>query len=78
MRRHDFDILSFAFGLFFVGVGVLLIGGVTFSDRLLVPWVGPALLIALAAVIVLAARPRSGDAAAGDEDAPTDSPAEAS
>ena len=77
MRRHDFDILSFAFGLFFAVVGLLLIGGVTFSDRLLVPWVGPALLIALAAVIVMAARPRGGGEGDAPEDASSESPAEA-
>jgi hypothetical protein len=75
MRRHDFDGLSFAFGLLFAVVGVLLIGGVTLRESLFVAWAGPAFLIALAVVIVLAARPRSngGD----DEDAATDSPAEA-
>ena len=59
MRRHDFDGLSFAFGLFFAAVGLLLVGGATFSDRFLAPWTGPVLLIVLAIVIVIAARPKS-------------------
>jgi len=66
MRRHDFDGLSFAFGLLFAAAGALLLAGVTFSDRLVVPWAGPAVLIVLAVVIVIAARPRSSGA--GDEE----------
>jgi hypothetical protein len=71
MRRHDFDGLSFAFGLFFAGAGLLLMGGATVRDSVLVAWAGPALLIALAVVIVIAARPRSS----GDDEEPGESPA---
>jgi hypothetical protein len=66
MRRHDFDGLSLAFGLLFSVVGLLLISGVKLSDRLIGPWVGPAILIALAAIIVISVRPSSRDS---DEDA---------
>jgi cytochrome b subunit of formate dehydrogenase len=62
MRRHDFDGLSFVFGLFFTVAALLLVGGVTFSDRLVAPWAGPLILIAVAIVIVIAARPRSSEA----------------
>ena len=52
----------------FTVVGVLLIGGVKLSDRLVGPWVGPVILIALAAIIVISVRSRSGgtDGDAGD------------
>jgi len=66
MRRHDSDGLSFAFGLLFAAAGLLLLGGATIRDSLLVPWAGPALLIGLAVVIVIAARPRSSGEAADD------------
>ena len=77
MRRHDFDGLSLAFGLLFSVVGLLLISGVKLSDRLIGPWVGPAILLALAAIIVISVRPGSKDADddSGDPGAAAESPA---
>lgn len=58
MRRHDFDALSFAFGLLFAGAGLVLVGGSAIRDGLLIPWAGPLVAIGLAVLIVVAARPR--------------------
>lgn len=66
MRRHDFDALSFVFGLFFVGVGLVLLGGVTISEGLAVPWVGPIVAICLGLLILVAARPHAGSATVDD------------
>jgi branched-subunit amino acid permease len=79
MRRHNLDGLSLAFGLLFSVVGLLLIGGVKLSDRLVGPWVGPVVLIALAAIIVIAVKPRSsgtdGDSDSGEAGDADESPA---
>jgi hypothetical protein len=58
MRRHDFDALSFLFGLAFAGFGLVLLGGEAIHDGLALAWVGPVVAIAGAVLIVLAARPR--------------------
>jgi branched-subunit amino acid permease len=77
MRRHNLDGLSLAFGLLFSVVGLLLIGGVKLSDRLVGPWVGPVVLIALAAIIVIAVKPRSSgtDSDSGESVDAAESPA---
>ncbi|MCI0582851.1 MAG: hypothetical protein L0227_08145 [Chloroflexi bacterium] len=81
MRRHGFDGLSFIFGLSFVAIGLLLLGGTAVRDGLALAWAGPLVAIGLAILIVAAARPRpgshvsantggeepEGDAAPGDE-----------
>lgn len=59
MRRHDFDALSFGFGLLFAGAGLALLAGATFRVGAITPWAGPLVLIGLAIVIVIAARPRA-------------------
>ena len=64
MRRHEFDSLSFVFGLLFAAVGLLLLGGSAVRDGLSLPWAGPIVAIGLGVLIAIAARPR-GAAAAG-------------
>ena len=55
MTRHPADLLSLVAGLAVLGLGlVLLSGGV---GDLPLEWVGPAVAIALGALILLAARP---------------------
>ena len=66
MRRHDFDALSFIFGLLFVVAGLALLGGGATHDGLAIPWAGPAVAIGLAVLIVIAARPRAGRVASSD------------
>jgi hypothetical protein len=66
MRRHDFDALSFFFGLLFVGSGLLLLGGSAARQCLALPWTGPLVAVGLAVLIVLAARPRGERAPADD------------
>ena len=68
MRRHDFDALSFIFGLFFAVAGLALLGASAVRDGLSIPWAGPVVAIGLAVVIVLAAWPRAAGDAAGDAD----------
>jgi len=58
MRRHEFDALSFVFGLLFVAAGLLLLGGSAVRDGLSLPLAGPIVAIGLGVVIVIAARPR--------------------
>ena len=58
MARHDFDPLSFLFGLLFVGVGLVLLGGSPVRDGVSLAWSGPAVGVGLGILIVLAARPR--------------------
>jgi hypothetical protein len=73
MRRHDFDALSFVFGLAFAGAGLVLLGGGAIRDGLVLPWTGPALAIGVAILIVIAVRPRAESPAAHDAlgDGPT-------
>jgi|KBSSwiS6_1023812.scaffolds.fasta_scaffold310240_1 hypothetical protein len=59
MRRHDFDALSFLFGLFFAVAGLVLLGGSAGRDGLAIPWAGPVVAIGLAVLVVVAARPRA-------------------
>ena len=71
MRRHEFDALSFVFGLAFAGVGLVLLGGDgLIPGGLALAWTGPVVAIGLAVLIVIAARPRVASTAAdadGDE-----------
>lgn len=73
MRRHDFDALSFVFGLAFAGFGLILLGGGATRGGLALPWTGPAVAIGLAILIVIAVRPRAESTAAegAHEDGPT-------
>jgi hypothetical protein len=71
MRRHDFDALSFVFGLAFAGVGLVLLGGGAIPGGLALAWAGPVVAIGLAILIVIAARPRAESTAA---DADVDEP----
>ncbi len=75
MRRHEFDGLSFVFGLAFAGVGLVLLGGGgPIPGSLALAWTGPVVAIGLAVLIVIAARPRAEgtavDEALGDEPTP--------
>ena len=60
MRRHDFDALSFLFGLLFAGAGLVLLGGSAIREGLALPWAGPLVAIGLAILVLMAARPRPG------------------
>lgn len=73
MRRHDFDALSFTFGLCFAVAGLALLGGSAVRDGLSIPWAGPVVAIGLAALIAFAARP-GGSGKPADEGAPEDAP----
>ena len=61
MRRHEFDALSFLFGLLFAGIGLVLLGGGAIREGLALPWAGPLAAIGLAILVLVAARPRPGD-----------------
>jgi len=72
MRRHEFDVLSFVFGLAFAGAGLVLLGGGgLIPGGLALAWTGPVVAIGLAVLIVIAARPRAEatavDHSRGDE-----------
>jgi hypothetical protein len=57
MERHPADPLSLAFGILFAAFGLAtILGGV---DVLSFAWVGPLLVIAFGAIVILAARPSS-------------------
>ncbi len=56
MNRHDFDGLSFLFGLLFAGAGLVLVGGGAISDGLTLPLAGPLVAIGLGVFFVIAAR----------------------
>ena len=73
MRRHEFDGLSFVFGLAFAGLGLVLLGGGgPLAGNLALAWTGPVVAIGLAVLIVIAARPRTESTAAdADVDEPT-------
>lgn len=58
MRRHDFDLLLFLFGLLFAGVGLVLLGGSPARGSVSLAWVGPVVAIGLGILVVIAARPR--------------------
>jgi hypothetical protein len=73
MARHDFDPLSFVFGLLFVGVGLVLLGGSPARDGVSLAWTGPAVGVGLGILIVLAARPRPKPQP--DDDAAEEEPA---
>jgi hypothetical protein len=68
MPRHDFDALSFLFGLLFTLVGLVLVGGGAISEGLALPWAGPLVAVGLAILMVIAARPRPGQPASDDDD----------
>ena len=73
MRRHDFDALSFTFGLLFAVAGLALLGASAVRHGLSIPWAGPVVAIGLGVLIVFAARPRSDgerDADGAAEDVP--------
>lgn len=76
MRRHDFDLLSFAFGLLFAGAGLVLLGGSSVREGLALPWAGPVVAIGLGLLIVVAARPRGQRANPPDESTPEDAPSD--
>jgi hypothetical protein len=71
MPRHDFDALSFVFGLTFAGAGLILLGGSPSQGTLSLAWVGPVLACGLAVLVVIAVRPRrdhdGAEEAAADE-----------
>ncbi len=67
MRRHDFDLMSFVFGLLFAAVALVLLGGGSAGDGLALPWAGPLVAVGIGIVIVLAARPRAARPAARAE-----------
>lgn len=58
MRRHDFDALSFVFGLTFAGAGLMLLGGSPSQGTMSLAWAGPVLACGLAVLVVIAVRPR--------------------
>ncbi len=66
MGRHDFDSLSFVFGLLFAGIGIALMAGITIPNGLVVPWLGPSVAIGLGILILIAARPRREPAPSDD------------
>ena len=71
MRSHDFDPLSFTFGLLFAAAGLVLLGGGLVPHSLDIPWVGPVIAIGVGVLIVIAARPRGEpprDEASADPD----------
>ena len=72
MRRHEFDALSFIFGLLFVGSGLVLLGGDAAQAGLAVPWAGPLIAIGLGIGIVIAVRPRADLTTPAEP--PTDTP----
>jgi len=71
MRRHGFDLLSFLFGLLFVGVGLMLLGGIPARGSVSLGWIGPSVAIGLGVLVVIAARPRP-EGQADDDASPGD------
>ena len=67
MTRHQFDALSFIFGVIFLIAGVMLLSGRPSTDAL--EWVGPVTAIGLGVVILVATVPRRRTDA-GDETEP--------
>ncbi len=60
MQRHDFDLISFLFGLLFAGIGVSVIAIEEGFDPELGAWLWPALLI-LGGFVVLSSTVTRGD-----------------
>jgi branched-subunit amino acid permease len=58
MKRHDFDPLSFVFGLLFVAVGLPLLFSESGLAALEGRWVFPAFLIVAGAIVLATARRR--------------------
>ena len=58
VSRHPVDYLSLAFGLLFAVGGIIVAAGGVATASL--AWIWPVAVIALGAIIILAARPRSG------------------
>jgi membrane protein YdbS with pleckstrin-like domain len=56
MNRHPTDLVSLAFGLLFAAVASVML----FADLSAVSWewIGPVLVIAVGAIVIVAARPR--------------------
>lgn len=58
MQRHDVDPTSLAFGLLFTVVGLMLLHGDPAGGTVWLGWTGPAVVVGLGLLIVLAVRPR--------------------
>jgi hypothetical protein len=56
MERHAFDPISFIFGAIFVAAGLVLLTGD--AESLALGWVGPIVAVGLAALLIIAVRPR--------------------
>lgn len=56
MTRHDFDGVSFSFGVLFLLIGLLVLSGG--ADALPMEWAGPFVAVLVGLVILFAARPR--------------------
>ena len=69
MKRHPSDPISLLFGALFTGVGLVLLGGDPRGGSLSLAWVGPAVAIAVAVLVVLATWP-GRRAPSGGEDVP--------
>jgi hypothetical protein len=55
MERHHTDLLSLAFGILFAALGLAtVLGGI---ELLSLAWMGPLLVIALGAIVIVSARP---------------------
>jgi hypothetical protein len=63
MSRHPADLISLTFGLAFAAIGVVLLFGSI--DELRLDWVIPAAIVILGVLLIVAARPRRGEA--GDQ-----------
>ncbi len=79
MQRHDFDLISFLFGLLFAGIGISVIAIEEGFDPELGAWLWPALLIVGGFVVLSSTVPRredrfrngdSGDIAGSDHNSP--------
>ena len=57
MQRHDVDLTSLGFGLLFTVAGLLLSGNPT-TGTIWLGWAGPAVAVALGALMVFAMWPR--------------------
>ncbi len=71
MQRHDFDLISFLFGLLFAGIGASVIAIEEGFDPELGAWLWPALLIVAGFVVLsstVARNDREAPPAGGDRD----------
>lgn len=59
MARHPVDLLSFSAGVLVLALGLLLL--TSGLEGLRLEWAGPVVAIGLGVLIVLAARPRTGE-----------------